>query len=386
MSSPPQRPGSGMFSDFDRFAMQRALTLAARGLQTTDPNPRVGCVIAQRGRVVGEGWHERAGEAHAEVAALRAAGSQAAGATVYVTLEPCSHHGRTPPCVEALIAARVARVVIAAGDPNPRVDGKGAAALRAAGIVVESGLMEEEATDLNGGFFRRMRTGRPLLRVKLAMSLDGRTALANGESRWITGEAAREDVHRWRARSSAVLTGVGTVLADDPRLDVRLPDEPGVVRRQPLRVVLDSQLRTPPGARLFQTPGEVLILTTLSAPEDPRALNLTAHGARLESLPLDGERIALSAVLDRLGELEQNEVLVEAGATLAGELLRQALADELLLYVGLRLLGPSARALVAMPPLARLADAASFSLIDIQQVGDDLRLRLRPGRPPDGQR
>jgi diaminohydroxyphosphoribosylaminopyrimidine deaminase / 5-amino-6-(5-phosphoribosylamino)uracil reductase len=386
MSSPPQRPGSGMFSDFDRFAMQRALTLAARGLQTTDPNPRVGCVIAQRGRVVGEGWHERAGEAHAEVAALRAAGSQAAGATVYVTLEPCSHHGRTPPCVEALIAARVARVVIAAGDPNPRVDGKGAAALRAAGIVVESGLMEEEATDLNGGFFRRMRTGRPLLRVKLAMSLDGRTALANGESRWITGEAAREDVHRWRARSSAVLTGVGTVLADDPRLDVRLPDEPGVVRRQPLRVVLDSQLRTPPGARLFQTPGEVLILTTLSAPEDPRALNLTAHGARLESLPLDGERIALSAVLDRLGELEQNEVLVEAGATLAGELLRQALADELLLYVGLRLLGPSARALVAMPPLSRLADAASFSLIDIQQVGDDLRLRLRPGRPPDGQR
>jgi diaminohydroxyphosphoribosylaminopyrimidine deaminase / 5-amino-6-(5-phosphoribosylamino)uracil reductase len=386
MSSPPQRPGSGMFSDFDRFAMQRALTLAARGLQTTDPNPRVGCVIAQRGRVVGEGWHERAGEAHAEVAALRAAGSQAAGATVYVTLEPCSHHGRTPPCVEALIAARVARVVIAAGDPNPRVDGKGAAALRAAGIVVESGLMEEEATDLNGGFFRRMRTGRPLLRVKLAMSLDGRTALANGESRWITGEAAREDVHRWRARSSAVLTGVGTVLADDPRLDVRLPDEPGVVRRQPLRVVLDSQLRTPPGARLFQTPGEVLILTTLSAPEEPRALNLTAHGARLESLPLDGERIALSAVLDRLGELEQNEVLVEAGATLAGELLRQALADELLLYVGLRLLGPSARALVAMPPLSRLADAASFSLIDIQQVGDDLRLRLRPGRPPDGQR
>jgi diaminohydroxyphosphoribosylaminopyrimidine deaminase / 5-amino-6-(5-phosphoribosylamino)uracil reductase len=386
MSSPPQRPGSGMFSDFDRFAMQRALTLAARGLQTTDPNPRVGCVIAQRGRVVGEGWHERAGEAHAEVAALRAAGSQAAGATVYVTLEPCSHHGRTPPCVEALIAARVARVVIAAGDPNPRVDGKGAAALRAAGIVVESGLMEEEVTDLNGGFFRRMRTGRPLLRVKLAMSLDGRTALANGESRWITGEAAREDVHRWRARSSAVLTGVGTVLADDPRLDVRLPDEPGVVRRQPLRVVLDSQLRTPPGARLFQTPGEVLILTTLSAPEDPRALSLTAHGARLESLPLDGERIALSAVLDRLGELEQNEVLVEAGATLAGELLRQALADELLLYVGLRLLGPSARALVAMPPLSRLADAASFSLIDIQQVGDDLRLRLRPGRPPDGQR
>jgi diaminohydroxyphosphoribosylaminopyrimidine deaminase/5-amino-6-(5-phosphoribosylamino)uracil reductase len=382
MSTPPQRPGSGMFSDFDRFAMQRALTLAARGLETTDPNPRVGCVIAQRGRVVGEGWHERAGEAHAEIAALRAAGAQAAGATVYVTLEPCSHHGRTPPCVEALIAARVARVVIAARDPNPQVDGKGAAALRAAGIAVESGLMEEEATDLNGGFFRRMLVGRPLIRVKLAMSLDGRTALASGESRWITGEAARQDVQHWRARSSAVLTGVGTVLADDPRLDVRLPDEPGVVRRQPLRVVLDSQLRTPPDARLFKSPGEVLILTTLTAPEDPRATSLTARGARLESLPLDGERIALPAVLDRLGELELNEVLVEAGATLAGELLRQSLADELLLYVGLRLLGPSARALVAMPPLPRLADAPSFSLSEMQQIGDDLRLRLRPGAAP----
>jgi diaminohydroxyphosphoribosylaminopyrimidine deaminase/5-amino-6-(5-phosphoribosylamino)uracil reductase len=379
MTTSPQPPGSAMFSDFDRFAMQRALTLAARGLETTDPNPRVGCVVAQRGRVVGEGWHERAGEAHAEIAALRAAGNQAAGATVYVTLEPCSHHGRTPPCVEALIAARVARVLIAARDPNPQVDGKGAAALRAAGIAVESGLMEAEAIDLNAGFFRRMLTGRPLVRVKLAMSLDGRTALANGESRWITGEAARQDVHHWRARSSAVLTGIGTVLADDPRLDVRLVDQPGAVRRQPLRVVLDSQLRTPAGARLFETPGDVLILTTLTAPEDPRALSLTSRGARLESLPLDGERVALAPVLDRLGELELNEVLVEAGATLAGEMLRQALVDELLLYVGLRLLGPSARALVTMPPLARLADAPSFSLFDTQALGDDLRLRLRPG-------
>jgi diaminohydroxyphosphoribosylaminopyrimidine deaminase/5-amino-6-(5-phosphoribosylamino)uracil reductase len=375
-----------MFSDFDRFAMQRALTLAARGLETTDPNPRVGCVIAQRGRVVGEGWHERAGEAHAEIAALRAAGNQAVGATVYVTLEPCSHHGRTPPCVEALIAARVARVLIAARDPNPQVDGKGAAALRAAGIAVESGLMEGEAIDLNAGFFRRMLTGRPLVRVKLAMSLDGRTALASGESRWITGEAARQDVQHWRARSSAILTGIGTVLADDPRLDVRLPVEAGAARRQPLRIVLDSQLRTPPGARLFETPGEVLILTTLTAPEDPRALELTSRGARLESLPLEGERVALAPVLDRLAELELNEVLVEAGAILAGEMLRQALVDELLLYVGLRLLGPSARALVTIPPLARLADAPSFSLFDMQPVGDDLRLRLRPGGRARAQR
>ena len=270
-----------MFSDFDRSAMQRALTLAVRGLETTDPNPRVGCVIAQRGRIIGEGWHERAGEPHAEVAALRAAGSQAAGAAVYVTLEPCSHHGRTPPCVEALIAARVARVVIATDDPNPLVDGKGAAALRAAGIAVESGLLAQEATELNAGFFKRMRSGRPLVRVKLAMSLDGRTALANGESRWITGEAARADVHHWRARSSAILTGVGTVLADDPRLDVRLPGEAGGPRRQPLRVVLDTELRTPAAARLFEMPGEVLILTGLTSPDNARAASLTARGARI---------------------------------------------------------------------------------------------------------
>jgi diaminohydroxyphosphoribosylaminopyrimidine deaminase/5-amino-6-(5-phosphoribosylamino)uracil reductase len=372
-----------MFSDFDRFAMQRALTLAARGLESTDPNPRVGCVIAQRGRIVGEGWHERAGEPHAEVAALRSAGAQAAGATLYVTLEPCGHHGRTPPCTDALIAARVARVVYATGDPNPLVDGRGAAALRAAGVVVEAGLLEQEAVELNVGFFRRMRQGRPLVRVKLAMSLDGRTALANGESRWITGEAARLDVHRWRARSSAVLTGVGTVLADDPRLDVRLPPEPGEgARRQPLRVVLDSQLRTPEKARLFEVPGDVLILTALAAPEDPRAASLVARGARIESLPAAGNHLSLPAVIDRLGELELNEVLVEAGATLAGELLRQSLADELLLYVGPRLLGPSARALVNLPEVRGLQDAPAFALLETQQVGEDLRLRLRPSGPP----
>jgi diaminohydroxyphosphoribosylaminopyrimidine deaminase / 5-amino-6-(5-phosphoribosylamino)uracil reductase len=360
--------------------MQRALALAARGLETTDPNPRVGCVVAQRGHIVGEGWHERAGEAHAEVAALRAAAGQTAGATVYVTLEPCSHHGRTPPCVEALTAAGVARVVYATDDPNPEVSGGGAAALRAAGIAVEAGLMDEEASELNAGFMKRMRHGRPLLRVKLAMSLDGRTALANGESRWITGEAARQDVHRWRARSSAILTGVGTVLADDPRLDVRLPPEPGAPpRRQPLRVVLDTQLRTPPGARLFEDGGaEVLLLTSLTAAEDARVVALTARGARVESLPADGGGLVLTAVLDRLGELELNEVLVEAGATLAGALLRAALADELLLYVGPRLLGPAARALVTLPELHRLQEAPPFALIEMQQLGEDLRLRLRP--------
>jgi diaminohydroxyphosphoribosylaminopyrimidine deaminase/5-amino-6-(5-phosphoribosylamino)uracil reductase len=370
-----------MFSDFDRFAMQRALTLAARGLESSDPNPRVGCVIAQRGRIVGEGWHERAGEAHAEVAALQAAGAQAAGAAVYVTLEPCGHHGRTPPCVEALTAARVARVVYACADPNPLVNGRGAAALRGAGIMVEAGLLEQEAAELNAGFMQRMTRGRPLLRIKLAMSLDGRTALANGESRWITGEAARHDVQRWRARSSAVLTGVGTLVADDPRLDVRLPAEGTALRRQPLRVVLDSRLRSPPTARLFDGGGEVLILTALAAPEDARAAALAARGARIESLPAQDGRLDLPAVLDRLGELELNEVLVEAGATLAGELLRQGLADELLLYVGARLLGPTARALVNLPALQELAQAPSFALLETQQIGDDLRLRLRPRAP-----
>jgi diaminohydroxyphosphoribosylaminopyrimidine deaminase / 5-amino-6-(5-phosphoribosylamino)uracil reductase len=374
-----------MFSDFDRFAMQRALTLAARGLDTTDPNPRVGCVIAQRGRIIGEGWHERAGEAHAEVAALRAAGAQAAGAHVYVTLEPCSHAGRTPPCVDALRAATVARVVYAIGDPNPLVNGRGAAALRAAGIVVEAGLMEKEATELNAGFIKRMQQGTPLVRLKLAMSLDGRTALASGVSRWITGEAAREDVQHWRARSSAILTGVGTVLADAPHLDVRLAAAEGSrERRQPLRVVLDTRLRTPPRARLFDGGGEVLILTGLSAPDEARAAALNARGARIEWLPAVAERLVLSAVLERLGELEMNEVLVEAGATLAGEFLHAGLVDELLLYVAPKLLGPDARPLVVLPQLQQLDAASIYTLLGVQQFGEDLRLRLRPRAPAGG--
>jgi diaminohydroxyphosphoribosylaminopyrimidine deaminase/5-amino-6-(5-phosphoribosylamino)uracil reductase len=298
---------------------------------------------------------------------------------VYVTLEPCSHHGRTPPCVEALIAARVARVVYALDDPNPLVSGRGAAALRAAGIAVESGLMAPEAAELNAGFIKRMQHGRPLVRVKLAMSLDGRTALASGASQWITGEAARRDVQRWRARSSAVLTGIGTVLTDDPRLDVRLPQDPNAgKRRQPLRIVLDTQLRTPSGARLLEGGGEVLILSALGAEENVRAAALTARGARIESLPLVAGRLGLEALLDRLGELELNEVLVEAGATLAGELLRAGLADELLLYIAPKLLGPAGRPLVALPELADIGAAPAFTLVDTLQLGEDLRLRLRP--------
>ncbi|HVP32898.1 MAG TPA: bifunctional diaminohydroxyphosphoribosylaminopyrimidine deaminase/5-amino-6-(5-phosphoribosylamino)uracil reductase RibD [Steroidobacteraceae bacterium] len=370
-----------MFSDFDRVAMQRALELAARGLDTTHPNPRVGCVIARSGRVVGEGWHARAGEPHAEVLALAACGTQAAGATAYVTLEPCSHHGRTPPCVEALIAARVARVVYAMADPNPQVDGRGAERLAAAGLTVEGGLLAAEAAELNQGFVKRMRTGRPWVRVKLAMSLDGRTALANGASRWISGAAAREDVQRWRARSSAVLTGVGTVLADDPRLDVRLPAEAGGERRQPLRVVLDGALRTPPAARLFTVPGEVLIITGLAASDpdwEPRCAALAARGARIETLPEAATQLPLPAVLERLGELEMNELQVEAGPTLAGELIRQALADELLLYVAPKLLGPAARPLLALPELAAIEAAPAFLIAEVARIGDDLRLRLTP--------
>lgn len=368
------------FSAFDETAMRRALELARRGLETTHPNPRVGCVIARGERIVGEGWHERAGEAHAEVVALRAAGSAARGATAYVTLEPCCHHGRTPPCTDALIAARVARVVYAAGDPNPRVNGGGAAALRAAGIAVDGGLLAGEAEELNRGFFTRMRRGRPWVTLKLAMSLDGRTALANGESRWITGPAAREDVHRWRARSSAVLTGIGTVLADDPRLDVRLPGEN---RRHPLRVVLDSRLRTPPAARLFEAPGEVLILTC--ADDAARAAALAARGASVEFLPAGSGRVALDRALERLGELEINELFVEAGPTLAGELLRRALVDELLVYVAPVLLGVEARPLAELPQPASLAQAQRFTLCETRAVGTDVCMRLRRVTPAGGE-
>jgi diaminohydroxyphosphoribosylaminopyrimidine deaminase/5-amino-6-(5-phosphoribosylamino)uracil reductase len=272
------------FSDFDHQAMARALELAARGSATTQPNPRVGCVIARDGQIIGEGWHERAGGPHAEVAALRSLQASpggianARGATVYVTLEPCSHHGRTPPCSDALVSARVARVVFAIPDPNPKVAGRGAVMLTQAGIKVDIGLMEAEAEELNVGYLKRMRHGRPFVRVKAAMSLDGRTALANGQSQWITSEAAREDVQHWRANSAAVLTGIGTVLADDPRLNVRLPD----VERQPTVVVLDANARTPPTARLFTGGGSVILFT--KAAEAPGAAALRLKGARVETM------------------------------------------------------------------------------------------------------
>lgn len=359
----------------DAAQMARALKLAARGLFGTDPNPRVGCVIVRDGRVLGEGYHERAGGPHAEAVALAAAGDAARGATVYVTLEPCAHHGRTPPCVDALIAAGVGRVVYACRDPNPRVNGGGAARLEAAGIEVRGGVLEQPARALNPGFISRMERGRPWVRLKLAASLDGRTALADGESRWITGRAARADVQRLRARASAVLTGSGTVLRDDPRLDVRLPG----AWRQPLRVILDAGLATETSARVLRPPGEALLFAVPG--QDPqRAADLRLAGARVEELPQGPGGVSLPAVMARLAALEMNEVHVECGATLAGALWSARLVDELVLYVAPVLLGPDARHLLSIGPLASMAERAELEMLDARRVGADLRLRLRPSQ------
>lgn len=356
----------------DAGHMRRALELALRGLDTTDPNPRVGCVIADGERVIAEGWHERAGGPHAEAAALAAARGPVRGATAYVTLEPCSHRGRTPPCADALIAAGVGRVVYAMRDPNPKVDGGGVAKLAAAGIAVAGGVLEAESRALNPGFVSRMTRGRPWVTVKLAASLDGGTALPGGESRWITGEAAREDVQRLRARSSAVMTGSGTVMADDPRLDVRLPG----TTRQPLRVVLDSRLRTPPGARILAPPGATLILCTVEDPERARALR--AAGAEIAKVAASGGGVDLDAALALLAERQVNELLVECGAGLAGAFLSAGLVDELLLYVAPTFLGKGARKLADLESPLTLADRLQFSIVERQDVGDDLLLRLRP--------
>ncbi len=358
----------------DARHMTRALELARRGLWTTDPNPRVGCVIAAGGRVIAEGWHERAGGPHAEVMALAAAGAAARGATAYVTLEPCCHHGRTPPCVDALVAAGIGRVVYAMRDPNPRVDGGGASRLEAAGIAVHGGVLESEARELNPGFISRMERGRPWVVVKLAASLDGGTALPGGESRWITGEAARNDVQHLRARSSAVLTGSGTVIADDPRLDVRLPG----ATRQPLRVVLDSRLRISPQARIVAPPGQLLVLCV--AEDAARAGALREAGAEVVPVSPAAGGVDLRAALELLAARQVNEVLAECGPGLAGAFLSAGLADELVLYLAPTLLGKDARPLAALPSPATMADRLEFSIVDRQDVGEDLLIRLRPRR------
>jgi len=361
------------FTVDDRRHMARALELAVRGLNTTHPNPRVGCVIASGATVIAEGWHVRAGGPHAEVDALSKAGGGARGATAYVTLEPCCHTGRTPPCTAALAAAGVRRVVYGASDPNPRVNGGGEQALRAAGLEVSGGLLAAESERLNAGFMLRMRRGWPLVRTKIAASLDGRTALADGRSQWLTGQAARDDVQCWRARSAALLTGVGTVLADDPALNVREADR--VLPVQPLRVILDSRFRTPPEARVLAKPGDVLLL---GAGADVRRAPLIDRGVLVETASLDAGRVDLAAMLRRLGELEINEVWVEAGPTLNGALLAAGLVDELLVYLAASVLGSSARGMFDIPPLADLATRPEFKLQSVRHLGDDLRLIYTP--------
>ena len=354
------------FSAQDRAHMVRALELAALGLYTTDPNPRVGCVLTNAEGVVGEGWHQRAGEPHAEILALRAAGAQARGGTVYVTLEPCSHTGRTPPCADALVAAGVARVVCCSRDPYPKVAGRGIDRLRSAGIAVSVGGLADAARQLNVGFFSRFERDRPFVRLKLAMSLDGRTAPASGAKLWISGEASRADVQAWRARSSAVLTGSGTVRADDPRLDVRLAYGPWV--RQPLRVVLDTTLRSAPGARIFKGDGALVFAAADAAQK-------SLDNCRIERVPRAAGGLDLNAVMQRLAALEMNEVLLECGATLAGAFIASRLVDELVLYVAPQLLGADAA------PLMRIGEAAlpglpRWEFRDQQRIGDDMRLIL----------
>ncbi|WP_232540276.1 bifunctional diaminohydroxyphosphoribosylaminopyrimidine deaminase/5-amino-6-(5-phosphoribosylamino)uracil reductase RibD [Azohydromonas aeria] len=364
------------FSAFDELAMAQALRLAHEAIGLSDPNPRVGCVIA------GEGWQAQgftqpAGEAHAEVMALRAAqeaGHDPRGATAYVTLEPCAHHGRTPPCCDALVEAGLARVVVAVGDPNPLVAGQGLSRLRAAGIRVEVGLMADQARELNIGFFSRQIRQRPWVRMKIAASLDGRTALANGVSQWITGEAARADGHAWRKRAGAVLTGIGTLLEDDPRLDVRLVP----TARQPLRVLIDSRLEAPVEAKLLAPPGQVLIYAAV--PNEEREAALRGAGAEVAFFSDRRGKVELADMLADLGARGINELHVEAGNKLNGSLLKAGLVDELLVYLAPKLLGVG-REMAAFGPLLTLADAMELEFRDIEPVGRDLRILARaPGR------
>ncbi len=362
----------GLFDSQQTAFMARAIRLAQRGRWTTSPNPRVGCVLVNQGRIVGEGYHVQAGQGHAEVNALKQAGELARGATCYVTLEPCSHFGRTPPCALALVEAGVREVIAAVRDPNPLVAGTGFGLLEAADIRVREGLLAEQAMALNPGFFKRMQTGLPWVRVKQGCSLDGGTALANGVSQWITSAEARADVQHWRASSCAILTGSATVLADDPALTVReealRESYPLSTIRQPLRVVIDGHAQLPDQCRLFQQPGQTLVIRAEGQPE------ITHAAVETLFLPKRGEYLDLAAVLRLLAERGLNEIWVEAGAQLAGALINARLVDELVLYMAPKLLGDSARGLLSLPPLTALADAVELNLMDVRQIGSDLRL------------
>ncbi len=355
--------------EHQRQHMARALELARRGLYTTTPNPRVGCVIVRDGAVVGEGWHERSGEPHAEVHALRAAGERARGATVIVTLEPCAHQGRTPPCGEALVAAGVSRVIAAMEDPNPLVAGKGFTLLRAANVAVESGLMAQEAGELNIGYVSRMTRGRPWVRLKIAASLDGKTALLNGQSQWITGADARRDGHAWRAQACAILTGIGTVKEDNPRLTVRDVETP----RQPLRVVVDSRLETPVDAHVL---GAGCVIAAAASHVKPMQA-LQARGAEIMVLPNAAGKVELRDLMLELGRRGVNELHVEAGYKLNGSLLNEGLVDELLIYMAPTLLGDAARGMFHLPELEVLSGQRRLHIVDVRQIGTDIRILAR---------
>lgn len=364
----------------DREAMARALRLAARGRYTTTPNPAVGCVLMRDRSIIAEGWHRRAGDPHAEIEALSRVEGEARGATAYVTLEPCSHHGLTGPCADALIAAGIARVVAAMEDPNPAVAGAGLARLRAAGVEVSIGLMRDQARALNRGFISRMESGKPFVFAKLASSLDGRTAMANGESQWITGAAARYQVQRLRAGSCAILTGVGTVLQDNPSLTVRAEglvyNENDGELRQPLRLVLDSALRTPPEAKILRQPGETILVCL--EPGEARAGPLRAAGATVVVMPARGRRVDLAALLDWLAcERNCNEVMVESGPMLAGSLLQAGLLDELHVFMAPTLMGSAARPLLELP-LVHMGEQLRLHIEDMRTVGDDWWIRATP--------
>lgn len=364
------------FTAYDHETMGLALRLAEQGLNTTTPNPRVGCVLVKDGQIIGQGAHLKAGEPHAEVMALRDAEQKfpnsIKGATAYVTLEPCSHFGRTPPCANALVDAGVARVVVAMQDPNPKVAGNGLHILATAGINVECGLMEAQARELNIGFVTRMTNHKPYVRVKIAASLDGRTALANGESKWITGEAARQDVQQWRARSCAILTGVGTVLADNPQMNVRIP-----TTRQPLKIIVDSQLRTPADANILKD-GNVLIAYS----QGTEAQKLALNAADAELIQVGNQpKVGLKTLLNALAERGINEVMVEAGQTLNGALLAAGLVDEFIFYYAPLILGTDARGMLAIPALQSMQDRIALQIVDTRQIGPDIRVRAKPIYP-----
>ena len=355
------------FSPLDHAMMRRALALAEKGLFTATPNPRVGCVLVRDGAVVGEGWHEKAGAPHAEANALAAAGPAARGASAYVSLEPCNHQGRTPPCAAALAGAGVARVIAAVRDPNPQAR-DGARTLEAAGVRFEHGLMEDEARELNIGFFSRMTRKRPWVRMKIAATLDGRTALADGRSQWITGEEARRDGHRWRARACAILTGIGTVRADDPRLTVREIETP----RQPLRVVVDSRLEISENAKILQGGGEVLLFSAI----EPKR---TMKGAEHVVLSNPAGKVDLPAMLGELARRGVNELHVEAGFRLNGSLVREGCVDEFLVYLNPSFLGDGAQGMLDLPPVDSLDRRLRLALRSVERVGGDLRILARPG-------